>query len=264
MNSLPHSVLKSMKQRGPKCFIIDKEIKNLSDFEEALDYSNKTQFWFRGHSDVSWKLVPGALRFGRIDKRKIALDSFHQVQRRLQNMLPPIDSQATSLAWMQRAQHFGMPTRLLDWSETMSTGLYFACLNSKIDGAVFVIDPKSLNQLHDLNATGPINPEQEPDRVNEYVSLDGRVDRNGLPTIAISPVWNNKRIEAQDGSFTLHGEKTHHLDSSVAPSLTMVPIRKMHKKLIRRQLENCNVTEMKLFPEPEKTCRYLRRQLNLD
>jgi hypothetical protein len=52
---------------------------------------------------------------------------------------PPVaGSPAEDMEWAQIAQYHGLPTRLLDWTESATTALYFVCeKNMREDGIVF-------------------------------------------------------------------------------------------------------------------------------
>ncbi|HGK4777903.1 TPA: FRG domain-containing protein, partial [Klebsiella quasipneumoniae] len=47
----------------------------------------------------------------------------------------------TTLELLTYAQHYGLPTRLLDWSENLLVALYFCCKeNTNIDGNLFILN----------------------------------------------------------------------------------------------------------------------------
>lgn len=77
----------------------------------------------------------------------------HNENRLLQNFrlkaptlgLREIPNRDETDQWLFLAQHFGLPTRLLDWTESLLAALYFA-LKAK-DPVVWMLDPIELNNL---------------------------------------------------------------------------------------------------------------------
>jgi hypothetical protein len=100
--------------------------------------------WFRGQSEFNWKLTPSVARVtGGIDAE------FALVKRFKQNALSFLTNRPLSeWDWLFLMQHYGVPTRLLDWTESPLVALYFAV--SEIDhlgedGALWCLLPKELN-----------------------------------------------------------------------------------------------------------------------
>jgi hypothetical protein len=103
-------------------------------------------------------------------------------QFRLQgaSMLTP---KLTELELLVIAQHFGMKTRLLDWTTNPLAALWFAC-SSRQDGDVYV---------YMLNA----------DSFQEQDIYDKSPFEHGQ-TLVFQPQLDNPRVLAQNGWFTLH------------------------------------------------------------
>jgi hypothetical protein len=170
---------------------------------------------------------------------------------------------ATDWEWLFLMQHYGLPTRLLDWTESSLIALYFAVREHKGDGdaAIWVMNPWWLNretfgEYVLFAADDPRASEHEPLR-------QGRELKGKLP-LAITPIRASVRIAAQRGVFTIHGTERGALDSLARgrgknkPCLRRMLIPGRHVETICRELAISGITESLIFPELSGLCREIK------
>ncbi len=206
------------------------------------------QPWFRGQSSSSWPLVPGLYRSGSVAMyEREVLREF-----KLRAPMHMVREPANDLEWLFVMQHHGAPTRLLDWSENHLAALFFAVGDSKsrVDGAVWALDPWSLNEIALGQTTVPVA--QDP-RLTEWLAdanpeLVERKVSASLP-VAVRPPLATARITAQRGTFTLHGSSRTPLNRVEAVRVTKITIDRHAKPQILKELWFSGVTYGSLFPD---------------
>lgn len=263
--------LKRLKVCPVKCPLHKVQIASLADYfatisravggEQDRDGLGQIAIWFRGHADANYHLTPTALRPKKEDDRSRAVGLMAEFRRIAEIKLPRPPANHEELMWAQIAQHYGLPTKLLDWTESATTALFFACLRSDVDGIVFVINPESLNKLTYPTKPRVLDPRDDAVIIKQYLRTSVRKKSKGRMPVAINPVWNSERLVIQKGVFTLHGS-VFSLDDGV-PSLAAVPILREAKPLLRSELQRIGTDEMTLFPELEHACTHLKRRAGL-
>ncbi len=155
-------------------------------------------------------------------------------------------------------QHHGVPTRLLDWTDSALVALYFALKSCDCDAAVWAINPLWLNS-QSVNRYSLVDPSVDP------VATAFRVDAlraamegppKGAPpllSIAVRPPWGSMRMFAQRSLFTLHGARdipieTYAFIQRDSP-LCRIVIPFTHREDVMIGLRACGVTETTVYPD---------------
>jgi hypothetical protein len=273
IDKLERGVLAEWRKRLGWVTVIDQRIDSLGEFFAVIDAFLKPgqEFWFRGHADSRWSLVPSALRYASVAAREQALGLVAEFRRSAPLRLPreELPGSNEDLQWLALAQHYGVPTRLLDWTENAAAALYFAVSeHAERDGAVVILDPASLNEESlPKGMRGPrrriLDVHRDQDLLLRYLRLGARVRANGCQTLALHPVLGTRRILVQKGAFTFHGSRCFALDKKHAPGLMLIPIFQSAKHGLRLELQRIGVDRMTLFPEPEHLSRELRERRGL-
>jgi FRG domain len=246
-----------------KCPQSREKIVSLADYLAVVSNAIRTPepFWFRGHETASFSLTPSALRYASFDSRTRALALMSDFKRIAGSKLRRPPERDAELEWVLIAQHHGLPTRLLDWTESATTALYFACLNELHDGMVFILNPVDLNRLSYASKPHVLDPQADADVIMGYLKMGARPSKGGRYPLAINPI--SERLIMQKGVFTLHGRRFG-IDGPGVPSLAAIPILRESKPVLRAELQRIGVDELTLFPELEHACAHLKRKAGLE
>jgi hypothetical protein len=178
--------------------------------------------WFRGLSRSSHKLCPSIMRDGKtsdivFEREKRLLTRFRQ--RSLAYW--PAGYPQNDWDHLFAMQHFGMPTRLLDWTENLFVAAHFALNpsqgsledNDEHPPTIWCLDPVEWNR------STPVLSEFG-DSIQVLTTSDDEADsyrpdttkrRNKTP-VALYGTHNSTRIVAQRGTFMVWGNDTRALE----------------------------------------------------
>lgn len=161
---------------------------------------------FRGQSQVEWPLatsferaaVAGRVRSHDLQNREWWI--LRQFQRRAHLVLASPPNQLAILEWLALIQHYGGPTRLLDFTYSPYIAAFFAVEFTTTDAAIWGVN---LGALDDL--LGPASGEETIDDVNRKRAnavegvLRGQSTAPGI--LHVEPDRLNERMAIQQGVF---------------------------------------------------------------
>jgi hypothetical protein len=232
------------------------------------------QPWFRGQANIAWKLQATRFR-GEFSKMKWDEEQSMMLDFRRAAMGLPGRTPKNWWEWAMLAQHHGLPTRLLDWTEGALVGLYFAvCEQLDSDAALWVMNPYWLNDEAELGpvAIVPTPEALENDFAKGYVHPYevGRTPRREQ-AIGLRPLHVTPRITAQKGTFVMFGSKDDALErlgrsdaKHPGAGLQTVRIPGAHVRSMLAEVEMAGITQSTLFPDLEGLAREIRRSTLLD
>jgi hypothetical protein len=215
--------------------------------------------WFRGQIDFDWKLEPALARRSKFIENEIELlklfrkDALSRVSQRPQS----------DWEWLVLAQHHGLPTRLLDWSENPLVGLYFSVEKDTpedavipTDGAIFELDPIELNKAVYPDAQGIMMLDVDEELAAYLPKTPKPVHQR---PVAVTAGRSFDRITAQAGTFTVTHRSHVPLESDSAPGV----IRKFRvpatsKAAIRAELSDMNINPATVYPDLSNLAAHLK------
>lgn len=248
--------------------MIQSDITSVPDLIAALERDNagyNGAIWFRGHARKTWKLAPGYLRLDNPPSESTLLKRFKQSAAMLLDRDPK-----DSFDWLFLMQHYGLPTRLLDWSESPLVALYFAVEDHdkhlSEDAALWCLRPCDLNKKANIQDDHEefFIPSFDDQELGNYSleSLANGPKRTRLLPIATIATRNNPRIQAQLGVFTIH-----HLDEVAieeigdASHVIKYTIPESKRMPILNQLRLLGFSKFTMFPELASIGENIKRGL---
>lgn len=221
-------------------------ITQIADLIALLNSEFPTEeFLFRGQAD-NWSLLP---RLARVTQRE-ATDTLEDLEEK---MIGELRRKGQGLCeqvpedrwgWLAVAQHFGLPTRLLDWSINPLAALWFAVRDPDspdVPGVMFVAQIDS----------------------EDFVDLGSQKDPAALDrTMVVRPLHVTQRITTQDAYFTVHasseGTFAPLLDEDAwAGFIQTIEIPRRAFASLRSDLDRLGINAASLFGDLGNLCAHV-------
>lgn len=215
--------------------------KNFSEFVDIVErLGNDSELMlFRGQAEKGNLLPSIARKNPKTDSTSAEQELIKELKRMGASILPKNDLDDWDLLVI--AQHFGMKTRLLDWTSNPLAALFFACNDwKKGDVYVYALD------------------------ANRYLKEPQKGPFDTGRTQVIRPKLNNPRIIAQHGWFTAHkysksSKKFAPLEKNneISESAQEIKIPEDTREKLLKSLDRHGVSSRTLFPDLEGLCKYI-------
>lgn len=218
----------------------EKRIQTLEEYISEIQFVPEFAF-YRGHSSIDYRLIPSIGRLftegnttALLQYEKEIMVAFKRKFSLYTECRPKNDKEFLFLA-----QHYGLPTRLLDWTYNPLIALYFTC-NSKPmeDGVVFVCVEFS-RSIFDEN-------------IHDIFTFDKE-------TILL-PNITDIRYKNQNGLFTLF-PKPWQENSHPLYAKYIIPANS--KPTIKRKLYTIGIMESFIMPSLDSLSKDISYSINL-
>jgi len=229
---------------------------------------------YRGAFDASRPLLTSLDRLGGVDPphTKARLEA-HVLRNFVRYARPHVDPAMAAGDWehLVMAQHYGVPTRLLDWTYSPLVAAHFATRDTRRrDGHAPAVWRLDWQRVHETFGFPPLALlTQELDRMlpgdepmTPWRLFDGC---EGRPfACLVEPPTLDARIAVQAASFTLCSDKSRPFDAFLAEhglegALTKFVIVGDEVSRLRDQLDMVGFDERRLFPDLDGVAAALRR-----
>jgi FRG domain len=200
---------------------------NCRELLTALIENNSMGWIWRGQADVAWDLAPSLARvvnnaksnaFFNTRDNELETIRYFSAHARQTLARPPEDDDL--LGWLFIMQHYGAPTRLLDWSRSPLVALFFALADESVadkDAALWFLSERQMRAKYwERPASAQLAYLRTAPHLEEIVFNGNWYEQqNGLYHLVSSegykcplPVYpkeQDARMIAQRAAFTCHG-----------------------------------------------------------
>ncbi len=241
---------------------------------QKLQRKARHALWFRGNRESKFKLVPTLYRH----KTAKTQDEFKKLERQL---MATISSKKLALSFSRfkrrlgcafLMQHYGVPTRLLDWTENPLIALHFALMAAHTESVrkrrpvpcvIWILDPFVWNQTalkHVSYKDGPLTTGDED--LKGYAP--GSAAMGNFP-VALFGAHNSPRIVSQQGVFTIFGSYMKPMETLAISgefpqtALAAISIDATRINSMRQSLLDQGITETVVFPDLEGLAKETKR-----
>jgi len=228
----------------------------------------RSRYAFRGLSDASYRLNTTLQRLGGeyAPLERHLLRNFKKYAHRS-------GVERDSLwHWLSVAQHYGLPTRILDWTYSPFVAMHFATSNIEkynTDGVIWAINydlahtmlPPRLKSMVDDEGAHVLTVEMLSEAVSSLAEFEEMAEKSIV--VFFEPPSLDDRIVNQFALFSVMSDPRKGLDEWLAEHPGMgrkIIIPAPLKWEVRDKLDQGNITERVLFPGLDGLSRWLKRR----
>lgn len=235
---------------------------NLGDLVEVIEKIEENEiYWYRGHGNKNWPLIPSVQRVSYLGREQYLANDFYMKASVTLRDKPDFRNYS---AWLSIMRHYGLPTRLLDWSRSPLIAAYFAVEDwkrkSDRDACIWILSPSRLNaeegfqdylySIDSHTALQMIRPAFKKEYVPENPAVIDRI-------LACYPIEHDMRIYVQQSAFTLHNTNRRLEDIKEEGLLRKIIIPGEVKEQLAYELDIMGISLSHVYPDAQNIAKEL-------
>ena len=217
----------------------------------------KQPIWFRGQEDREWHLEPSIHRGKLFERENYVTNDFYIYVNQIEDNAPHKDNYA---AWMSLMQHYGLPTRILDWSSSPLVACYFALEKNREennDSCIWVLVPRKINIQEGFGEyVYPIDAYTVQQMLMPAFKDKAKFeDKYKDKIIACHSVKKDLRMYSQQSSFTVHNSQRKLEDICDDETLFKFVIPHYCKEKMYESVNILGISTSFIYPDMEHISR---------
>jgi hypothetical protein len=238
--------------------VLDEFFEKIKEAETEL---NTDVYWYRGHSQTSYKLTPTLFRLtDEVNESEVFYDY---------KMYSSSLNKATKSNWdiLFDMQHFGLPTRLLDWTSSIGAALFFALKDTPESPCIWICSPydicDSSTGKYAIYDASTIGDSPAPHSINLGVHHLITNKSNIVTPFPVIGAHGNVRITAQRGMFTVHGSSKEPLEVLCPSAIKRVDIPLALVDKLKSYLDRLGIDDFSMFPDQYGLADFLKKKYKM-
>jgi len=242
-------------------------INSIDEFKAVISSHDYHQWIYRGQNNYEYQLESSLFRaFRRNEKirsatkmkrvhlirEKYEKEMIESFQKSCHLFLTTFPNMKDKFDWLSLMQHYGAPTRLLDFSLSPYVALYFSMYEATEEAAVYCIN---YSEIKKIDSSYYNNIDQ---KYSELMKTEKSIDQTLL--VPFEPKFINERLFAQQGVFLIpntlnfsHHEILENYENSDFYLKLKINITQFAE--IQKELLKMNIRASSVYPGFEGFCK---------